>query len=162
MVDEKTEVRFWEKVRSSRDGCWEWSGCLLQSGGYGCISIQRDRKTVAYRANRMSWEIHFGEIPGGIVVCHKCDNPKCVRPDHLFLGTHADNGADMARKLRGTCGKKNRHAKLSDSRVADIRTRAQSGERYASIARSHGVTKNTVWRVVNGHTWKNTLAKLGA
>lgn len=88
------EERFWHHVSKS-DGCWEWTAHRLRRG-YGQISITHRDKTSAHR---FSWELHFGKIPEGLFVCHKCDNPPCVRPDHLFLGTHQDNVRD--RDLKG-------------------------------------------------------------
>lgn len=89
--------RFWEKVQKS-EGCWEWTGALLKArGGYGTFNVG-DHKTKY--AHRFSWEIHYGEIPPGKLVCHHCDNPKCVRPDHLFIGSYWDNAQDAALKGR--------------------------------------------------------------
>jgi hypothetical protein len=90
------EERFWSRVRKS-DGCWEFvSGA---SKGYGYLNIgRRDEQEVL--AHRYSWELHNGPIPDGLLVLHRCDNPPCVRPDHLFLGTKKDNADDMVRKGR--------------------------------------------------------------
>jgi len=85
--------RFWDKVNKT-DNCWEWTGAIRQ--GYGCLKI--DGKTID--AHRYSYVIHFGPIPDGMCILHKCDNRKCVKPDHLFLGTYADNHKDMCNKKR--------------------------------------------------------------
>ena len=87
--------RFWANVRKS-DGCWEWTAYRMK-GGYGRI---RKANGMPSLAHRFSWEIHFGPIPEGRHVCHHCDNPPCIRPDHLFLGTHRENHLDASRKGR--------------------------------------------------------------
>jgi len=88
--------RFWEKVDTSRE-CWEWTGSKRPLG-YGQMGIPGTNRPVG--AHRISWELHFGPIPDDMFVCHRCDNPKCVRPDHLFLGTPTDNVRDMVAKGR--------------------------------------------------------------
>jgi hypothetical protein len=88
------EVRFWPKVAKS-DGCWEWMGSRKETG-YGLFTL--DSRTSS--AHRFSYSLAFGSIPAGMEVCHHCDNPPCVRPDHMFLGTHSDNMRDRFAKGR--------------------------------------------------------------
>ena len=96
MFEEFAE-RFWARV-SKTDNCWEWTGS--KSRGYGSFSMGREYGTK--RSHRMSYEMAYGPIPEGLFVCHHCDNPGCVRPDHLFVGTHADNMLDAIKKGRLT------------------------------------------------------------
>jgi len=90
---EETIQRFNSHIKYT-DACWEWTGAIR--GGYGAVVINKK----CYRAHRVAWVIRFGDIPNGMCVCHHCDNPRCVRPDHLWLGTQQENQEDKIRKGR--------------------------------------------------------------
>ncbi len=94
----KTEQTLWDKVRINNKGCWLYTGSTATCGGYGALYCYEIKRNI--RAHRYSWEVHFGDIPKGMLVCHTCDVPACVNPAHLFLGTHQDNMRDMCRKGR--------------------------------------------------------------
>jgi len=154
----KDSERFWKSVNKSW-GCWEWIGYLDQAG-YGRISI----KHYPYKTHRVSWEIEYGEIPKGLCVCHKCDNRKCVKPAHLFLGTHLDNQLDKIRKGRGVngqthpkfCGESSGHNKLTEKQVLAIREIYSFGTvSTGEIARIFRVGKSTVKHIIHRRTWKH-------
>ncbi len=136
--------RLLERVEPDlNSGCWLWSGAVTTTG-YGAMKM-RDRGAAVRRTHRLSWECHFGPIPKGMNVCHKCDTPPCCNPAHLFLGTCEDNSRDMAIKRR------HRH-KLSEAQVREILSKKLTITEYA---RKFGVSKVTAWQAWHGETWRH-------
>ena len=133
-------------------GCWEWRGSR-NVAGYGQISSGTRTATGHPRpalAPRVSWEVHSGPIPDGLAVLHRCDNPPCVNPAHLFLETRGDNNADMARKRRTLNGERRPNAKLTDAQVDEIRERyAAGGISQRALGAEYGVGGPTVSMIVN-------------
>lgn len=133
------------------EGCWSWSG-HVSTPGYGYVT----KGTRKIQAHRLSWEIHNGPIPDGLCVLHRCDNRLCTRPDHLFLGTKADNSADMVAKDRSTRGSRNPKAKLTEELVVEARARYVKGvTRIADLAAEIGVSRRCLTFVLSRKTWKH-------
>lgn len=149
---EADRQRFWRKVLIVDDvgSCWEWQAATGVPG-YGILWW--DRKYHA--THRISYVLAFGGILPGLCVLHRCDNRKCVRPSHLFLGTQQENDADRVQKGRQARGKKNANAKLTESQIPGIRARWKDGETIAAIARSLGIGESAIRSIVFGETWKH-------
>ena len=154
------ENRFWSRVERSQ-GCWEWIGAR-SSAGYG-VTSKVGRWMLAHR---LSWEIANGPIPAELYVLHHCDNPPCVRPDHLYVGTAGDNlrdthsrhptySASVAAIDKRTTGELSPNAKLTERAVQDIR--AIRGMKQRDIGRLFGVSQTTIWRVLRGYTWRHVM-----
>lgn len=138
-------------------GCWEWTGS--KRNGYGRIIVgsRVDGTRKSECVHRLSYELNFGKIPDGMEVCHKCDNPSCINPDHLFLGTRQDNVDDRERKGRNIVftGEEQPRSKLTKKAVKDARwEHAYHGASFESLARKYGVSKKTMQNAVKGITWK--------
>ena len=138
-------------------GCWEWKGRKERGYGRTIMGSRTDgtRKTIA--AHRLSYETFVGPIPDGMEVCHKCDNPCCVNPDHLFVGTRQDNVDDREAKHRNNPpkGSSNGMAKLSEADVLSARfERAQKNISFQKLADKYGVSKKTIQNAIKGITWK--------
>lgn len=147
--------RFWSKVAIGvPDECWEWTGGR-HAKGYGCFRIGQKY----FRSSRISWQLHTGVPPGAFGVLHKCDNPACCNPAHLFLGTQADNVKDMTAKGRRVdhLGEKHGRAKLDDSTVLEIRARLERNERTSDLALCFGVSDSTISGIKTGSTWRHLL-----
>ena len=162
------EQRFWAKVRKTAS-CWIWTASK-RNKGYGAFAYTRDGKMIHDRAHRYSWEIHNRPIPDGLFVLHNCpggDNPACVNPAHLFLGTKAVNNADTIAKgrynhsrLKGDQsnyprGEKHPNARLTAEDIIGIRSARAGGESFGSISRRTGLSVGYVFRVVNRKVWEH-------
>ncbi len=162
---------FWSRIRQ-RGECWEWMGAR-GAGGYGTIGFKFHRMRIM-ATHRLAYALVHGGIPVGMFVCHHCDNPPCVRPSHLFLGTKADNTRDMWQKNRRQSdghfltewalghpelilrGERCPWSKLTRRQVDEIRQCYQHG-RFSQrrLAKKYGVSHATINHIVNEITWKN-------
>ena len=152
--------RFTRKYKIKADTlCSEWIG-WKDGGGYG-VCTKDGKEIKAHRASYMLWK---GKIPEGMCVCHTCDNPLCVNPDHLFLGTHLENMQDKMRKGRGPKkgvipgigkhGSEHPLAKLNEAQVKEIKIKLAAGMLGTTIARQYGVIDQTIYEIKNGKNWK--------
>lgn len=147
--------RFWGKVyvNTLGPGCWLWVGAI-NPDGYGTFQVATRQSALAHR---VAWELTHGPIPDGAYVLHHCDVPGCVNPGHLFIGSQADNVADMMSKGRhgGSAGAANGRAKLTRSEVAEIRSRYKAGNiSQSALARQYRVAQQLVSRIVRGEAWQ--------
>jgi hypothetical protein len=146
--------RFWSHVRRSNPNeCWPWMASRSYFG-YGRVNVGGEMVA----AHRVAWELTNGPIPPGLCVCHKCDNPPCCNPAHLFPGSKADNTHDMMKKGRrphiAIYGESHVNAKLTWAIIPDIRARRASGEHVADIAARYGVNPTAISHVLSGRTWR--------
>ena len=147
-------TRFFKKVRKT-ESCWLWTAARHGTMGYGMIGVNGKHEG----AHRISWILHFGAIPSGFNVCHVCDVPACVRPDHLFLGTQSDNIKDAYRKGRkqpvSLQGESHGRAKLTESDVRLIREALIIGKTGRSLAKEFKVDPKTISFIKNGQHWSH-------
>jgi hypothetical protein len=148
--------RFWPKVHKT-DGCWFWTGSRDRKG-YGRININY----IPQLAHRIAWELACSPVPAGLFVLHKCDNPPCVRPDHLYVGTHIDNMRDARERRRMKTerfrasrqrGEARPHSKLTENQVREIRALREDGATMTSLAAHYGVAKNCIRNIVLRKRW---------
>lgn len=149
------EERIRRMVSVDESGCWNWIGTTR--GGYGRLVIgsrtNGTRRSVS--AHRLSHEVFLGEVPEGLEVCHRCDNRRCVNPDHLFAGTRQDNIDDREAKNRNRPlrGEANSGAKLTEAEVTSMRRLRSTGLAYAAIAERFSICKKTAMKICKGESW---------
>jgi hypothetical protein len=158
------EERFWSKVNKNGPipehcpeigQCWVWT-CSKHTFGYGQFWMGPDAGLKG--AHIASWILAHRALPKGAWVLHRCDNPSCVRPSHLFLGTQVDNMQDMHQKGRGHTGAPgslNHHARLVEDQVVEIRERFAAGESLDALSEEFGVLPKMISRIVTGAAWKH-------
>lgn len=166
-MDERIIDRFWAKVNKSGPrptsgdavgNCWAWTASTDQHG-YGCFGVGKS----VVKAPRISWEIAFGPIPKSenkktrLCVLHRCDNPACVNPTHLFLGTQADNMLDKVRKGRANSprGESAAKAKLTNEEVLRIRAEYAAGCGLRALGRRYGVYHSAIFKIVRMKSWRH-------
>lgn len=147
--------RFEEKyIPEPNSGCWLWTGAVKEYG-YGVIGLGTREQGTA-KAHRVSYELYKGKIPKGLSVLHSCDNPYCVNPSHLRVGTLADNMQDCVKRKRNYVpnnrGENAKWAKLTVDAVAHIRQKLMTGVAYAKL---YGVSKSTIYAIWSGDNWKS-------
>ena len=149
--------RFWDKFERPAEGCWNWMASCY-TNGYGKIGYGPACRS-HISVHRLAWMLWNGPIPDGLDVLHTCDNRKCVRPDHLFLGTQKDNMQDMYNKGRAIVpdrrGSHNGRAKLTALDVVEIRILYATGYySHQDLAHRYGVGRSTIGHVINNYTWR--------
>lgn len=147
----KQDKRFWFRFNKT-GSCWLWTASVRGSNNYGAFSIGYK----SYPAHRISWIIHFGKIPKGMCVCHHCDNPLCVNPNHLFLGTNRDNINDKCDKGRCPKGENNSAHKLTEDQVLQIRDYYKNRLfNMYQLADIFGVSRPQIGHIINRLHWKH-------
>lgn len=137
------------KVTKTPTGCWLYTG-WLHPKGYGEIGV----KGKTTKTHRLSWELHYGQIPPGLCVCHKCDVRNCVNPEHLFLGTYTSNNLDRKAKGRSAVGSRHGKVKLTETQVRFSVWAYSSGYlMQKELAKLFGVGKSTIQAAISGTTW---------
>lgn len=146
-------AHFWDLViPEPNTGCWLWMASSNEHG-YGRLLWG----TNLVGAHRLAYELTRGPIPAGLFVCHRCDNPPCCNPAHLFLGTAKDNGADMAAKGRSARGERSGIAKITDAQARELRRLVACGEPVGSVAARFGLRRATAYLIARGETWRHTI-----
>jgi hypothetical protein len=151
--------RFWARfTHPGNDAdCWLWQG-YRNRDGYGVLHQSHSENRKATLAHRFSWELHNGPIPGGAIICHRCDTPPCVNPAHLFVGTDADNHRDKWQKGRAPSGSDHSNSRLTEEQVEYARAAYEAGETTQhALAKELGVSPMTINRAIRGQTWRHVV-----
>lgn len=150
MLTHKQVSLFWSKVDiGNPDDCWPYTNRIC-SWGYGNVRFENKQTT----AHRVAWILTNGDIPDGLFALHKCDNPPCCNPAHLFLGTHTDNMRDMIKKGRHVKGEDSIYSKLNEDQVKEIR-KLKPLFSHSQLGAKFGVSRSAIYHIVKRKTWKH-------
>lgn len=157
-IDDNLRSRFWAKVDTSggEGSCWKWNGAKLRAG-YGVFQVIDGLKEggTTYKAHRVAFVLEHGPVPVGMFICHRCDNPACVNPSHLFAGSAAANVADKVAKNRQARGPLlGPDKKFSDQQIRDIRSDHRS---QTAIGRAYGVSQGTIGKILRRERYKHVV-----
>lgn len=158
-VKEKTIERFWSKIKfGNADECWEWQRALTKAG-YGMFGLGRTVDGLMY-AHRYVFTRVVDDFDNTLQVLHKCDNPACCNPNHLFAGTQKDNMRDCKNKGRASkpphhFGSNHNKAKLNEDDISKILISVANGEHVKDVAKSYGITRQMIWLIRKGKNWKH-------
>lgn len=150
------DARFWSKIvmGENPDDCWRWTGATT-AFGYGVISAGYKQGNL--RAHRLSWVLHNGPLPEDMFVLHRCDNPPCCNPRHLFVGAKRDNTRDMLAKDREARGEQHGHARLASTEAAAIARMIREGSSASVAGAIYGVSRSHASAIAAGAKWRKTL-----
>lgn len=152
------EERFWSKVDiKPQSECWNWKG-TKDPKGYGGFYLRKDKQH-QFKSHRIAYQLTFGEIPEGLCICHKCDNPSCCNPNHLFLGSKSDNNHDAIQKGRAVyvSGERIKSSKLTSQQVIEIKRLSALGHSGRELAHQYRVDRSTIYRILYGISWKTVV-----
>lgn len=159
---EKVKKRLLKLIIINENGCWEWI-CSLDKAGYASTCYVRNGRKITMKGYKVSYLVFIGEIPNDLWVLHKCDNRKCINPDHLFLGTCQDNHDDMRSKNRACDYKKalkgevNHKSKLKNQDILNIKNLNEKGLTGMEISKIYNVDSSTIYKILKNTTWKHIL-----
>jgi hypothetical protein len=152
-----TAADFWAKVdKAGPNGCWLWTGTKVRLG-YGQFRMRNKR----WQTHRLAYVLTYGPVPADKFVCHKCDNPTCCNPDHMFVGTPADNMIDKMNKGRAPHGELNKMSRYTTAQVLEIRRLAAAGISERKIREVLGIGRGSVAQIIAGNTWRHLLPNKG-
>lgn len=151
-LSQRAIPHFWSKVMITKN-CWIWTGSRHKQG-YGRLNVPGKERHLAM-AHRVSFILNCGPIPDGLDVCHSCDYPPCVRPDHLYAGTESQNIRDSVARDRAANQYKPRRAKLTETEVDELRQLYDNGEPTPYLAKHYGITIHQAWMIVTRKSWAN-------
>jgi len=147
-MSDDLKKRLLSHVRKTANGCWE---CNLAKVGIGYAKMTISGKS--FRAHRVAYELFKGEIPEGMFILHDCDNPSCVNPEHLHLGTQTENMRERSQRGRAPTAEKNHNTKLTEEKAARIKNSLRSGVGIRKLSREYGVARNAISNIRDGRAW---------